>query len=387
MSDVKGWNLWHMPFFEERHHAIEATLGQWRSPEVNENALDLEPACRRIAASLAKAGILDLVVPHADPKGAYKIDLRAVCAAREAVAYWSGLADEVLSMQGIGTAALALHGTLEQQTRYLDPARRGEKIAAFALTEPAAGSDVANITTIAEKNGTDYILNGDKAFISNAPFADFYIAVARTGEAPGSRGLTAFVIDKGTPGLVTGDPVELISPHPIAPISFKNCRVSADAVIGEPGNGFRIAMSTFDIFRTSVGAAALGMARRAFDETLEHTKSRTLFGEKMTALHGVQTKLADMAIDLETAALAVYRAAWVKDVTDGRCSREASMGKFVGTENASRVIDNAVQLFGGRGVTKDSIVERLYRDVRPSRIYEGASEVQKLVIARDIISQ
>lgn len=386
MKNTNEWYLWPMPFFEEHHSRLASGFSQWQCPEVDHDALDLEPACRRIAASLGDAGILDVVVPRVGEDGARKVDLRAACAAREAVAYQSVLADEVLAMQGIGTAAIWLHGTTEQQERYLEPARRGEKLAAFALTEPGAGSDVANLSTVAEKTANGYVLNGAKALISNAPFADFYIVVARTGEAAGSRGLTAFVIDRGTPGLIAGEPVQLIAPHPIAPISFENCHVGFDAVIGQPGNGFKIAMSTFDIFRTSVGAAGLGMGRRAFDETLKHTKSRSLFGDTMTAMPGVQTKLADMIIDLETAALVIYRAAWSKDVTGGRRTREASMAKLIGTENASRVIDNAVQLFGGRGVTRGSIVEQLYRDVRPSRIYEGASEVMKLVIARDLIS-
>jgi acyl-CoA dehydrogenase len=380
---MSSWSLWPWPFFEDRHRDLAARIGSWSCPVEGEvEEADLGEACRTIARSLGAGGFLDCVVPREGEQ----VDVRSVCVAREAISYTSVLADNVIAMQGIGTGALWLHGTPSQKAAYLDPVRRGERIAAFALTEPGTGSDVASITTTARQDGGDYVLDGGKTFISNAPFADHYIVVARTGEAPGARGLTAFIIDAGTPGMVTGEPIHLMAPHPLAPLTFENCRVPASNVIGEPGKGFGIAMATFDIFRTSVGAACIGMARRAMDETLARMRERRLFNATMAEIPGVQTKLADMSIDLDTAALAVYRAAWVKDTTGGRCSREVSIAKYAGTEAAGRIIDAAVQLWGGLGVTRGSMVEQLYREVRPARLYEGASEVQKLVIARNLIA-
>ena len=380
------WTTWDWPFFEQAHAELSSTLSRWILPEVDHEATDLEPACRTIARSLGETGLIETALPRQQPGAPMRIDVRALCLAREAIAYQSALADSVLAMQGIGSAAIWMHGTPELQERYLEPIRKGQKIAAFALTEPATGSDVANITTHAEKSGDHYILNGGKTYISNAPFADHYVVVARTGEAPGARGLSAFIVDAGTQGFIAGDPIELMAAHPVAPLEFENCRVPAASMLGAPGKGFGVAMGTFDIFRTSVGAAAIGMGRRALDEVLERVRTRNLFGAAMSELQGVQSKLADMAMDIETAALTVYRAAWAKDTTGGRCSREASMAKYVGTEFASRVVDNAVQLFGGMGVTRGTMVEQLYREIRASRIYEGASEVQKIVIARDLLA-
>ena len=381
---MRDWTLYSWPFFETHHEETAARAMAWRSPVEDEDVTDdtMEPACRAIADSLGAAGLLDLVVPEAGSS----IDLRAVCIAREAISYRSVLADCVIAMQGIGTGALRLNGTPEQQARWLGPVRSGANIAAFALTEPGSGSDVANLTTRAERDGDHYVLNGAKTYISNAPFADTYVTVARTGEAPGAKGLTAFLVEKDTPGLVPGEQIPLIAAHPIAPLEFRDCRVPAANVIGEPGRGFGIAMATFDIFRASVGAAAVGMARRALDETLDRAQVRELFGGAMAELPGVQTQLADMVTEIELGALAVYRAAWAKDTTGQRCTREASMAKMVATENASRAIDRAVQLWGGMGVTRGSVVERLYREVRASRIYEGASEVQKIIIGRSLLA-
>jgi acyl-CoA dehydrogenase len=380
---MNRWSLWPWPFFEERHRQLAERIGGWQCPighEVEE--ADLGEACRAIAKSLGQGGFFDPVVPL----DGEAVDVRSVCVAREAISYQSVLADNVIAMQGIGTGALWMHGTPEQKAAYLDPVRKGERIAAFALTEPSTGSDVAGITTTARRDGGDYVIDGGKTFISNAPFADHYIVVARTGEAPGARGLSAFIVDAGTKGMVAGEPIRLMAPHPLAPLTFENCRIPAANLIGQPGKGFGIAMATFDIFRTSVGAACIGMARRAMDETLDRMRGRTLFGSTMAEIPGVQAKLADMSIDLDTAALAVYRAAWTKDTIGGRCSREVSIAKYAGTEAAGRIIDAAVQLFGGLGVTRGSIVEQLYREVRPARLYEGASEVQKLVIARNLIA-
>lgn len=383
---MSGWSLWQWPFFEQRHLELAERAAAWKSPVAHEvSEAEFPTACREIARSLGDAGLLDPVVPQKDAEGRWGIDVRSVCVVREAVAYESALADAVLAMQGIGTGAIWMHGTEEHKARYLDRARRGETIAAFALTEPTTGSDVASITTEARRDSDHYVLNGEKTFISNAGIADHYVVVARTGEAPGSRGLTAFIVDADNPGLECGEPIELMAPHPLAPMTFRDCRVPASAMIGEPGRGFAVAMMTFDVFRTSVGAASVGMGRRAFDETLAHVRTRRLFGGTMAQIAGVQTKIAEMSIDLETAALAVYRAAWVKDTTGARGTREASMAKLMGSEAAGRAIDSAVQLFGGLGVTRGSIVEQLYREVRPTRIYEGASEVQKLVIGRSLV--
>lgn len=371
-----GWQLWKWPFFDEQHEALAQRLAATELPDAH--GTDLAAACRRIVGSLHAHGILEVAVP---PDGA-GIDLRSICIVRESLGYRSALADTLFAMQGIGTHAVAAHGTAAQKARYLDGARRGEKIAAFALTEPDGGSDVAALTTSAQRDGDDWILDGEKAWISNAGLADQYVVLARTGEAPGARGLSAFLVDAATPGFEPGPQVELIAAHPIASIRLSNCRVPGSALLGEPGKGFKIAMATFDIFRASVGAAAVGMARRAFDETVERVRSRRLFGRTMAEIEGVQMKVAEMALDLETAALAVYRAAWERDVNGSRATAEVSMAKLAGTEAAFRVIDASVQLFGGTGVRKGSIVEQLYREIRPLRIYEGASEVQKLIIGR-----
>ncbi|WP_342644091.1 acyl-CoA dehydrogenase family protein [Rhodoligotrophos ferricapiens] len=385
---MSGWTLWNLPFFDSGHADLAREVAAWRVQNHEEPSAEaLADVCRDIALSLGKAGILETVVPQRDANGGWHLDVRALCVAREAIAYESAMADSVLAMQGLGTAAIWLHGTPAQQERYLDRARRGEAIAALAVTEPDSGSDVANITTRAERSGSGYILNGAKAFISNGNFADHYIVLARTGEAPGARGLSAFIVDTGTPGLAAGAPMEMMAAHPLSGLTFENCRIPMENLIGEPGQGFKVAMATFDIFRTSVGAAALGMARRAFDETMSRVTQRQLFGSPMAQLAGVQARLADMKVDLDTAALMVYRAAWAKDMIGGRCTQEASMAKLVATEAASRVIDSAVQIFGGLGVTRGSLVEQLYREVRATRIYEGASEVQKLVIARTLLSE
>lgn len=380
---MQDWTPWSFPFLDPHHAQIAARVAEWRSP-VDDHAVtesDLPEACRAIAVSLAEAGLLDLVVPA--PGG--RIDLRAVCLAREGISYRSVLADCVIAMQGIGCGAIWQHGRPDQQARYLSPAREGRTIAAFALTEPGSGSDVANVATTAVRDGDDYILNGDKVYISNAPFADHYVVLARTGEAPGARGLSAFIVDAGTPGLIPGPATELIAVHPAGPLSFRDCRVPASALLGQPGKGFGLAMSVFDIFRTSVGAAAIGMARRALDETVARVTERHLFGGPMAELPGVQSQIAEMSVDIELGALAVYHAAWAKDTTGGRCTREASMAKLVGTEHAGRAVDRAVQIWGGMGVTRGSIIEQLYREVRAARIYEGASEVQKIVIGRAVL--
>jgi acyl-CoA dehydrogenase len=379
-------SLWNSPFFESHHRDFAKELATWSIAEEETESADLATASRSLALEMAERRLLDIVLPPDAQRGVGRIDLRLVCLAREVLAYKNMLADAVFIMQGIGTASLWLYGSDALRDRYLPPVRAGKAIAAFALSEPNAGSDVAALTTTAVRDGNCYVLNGDKTWISNAPFADHYVVVARTGEAPGSRGLTAFMVDAGTPGLTCGPAIEFGAPHAAGSLHFDECRISSDCMVGAPGQGFKVAMTTFDLFRASVGAAGIGLAHRALDETLNHVKTRRMFGKTMAEIDGVQTKLADMVVDVETAALTVYRAAWAKDVIGGRCSREVSMAKLVGSESAQRVIDAAVQMFGGAGVARGSIVEKLYREVRPIRIYEGASEVQKLVIARDLVA-
>jgi len=376
-------DIWATPLLDDRHRALADRLLAWDIPHVEEEPADFGPPVRAMLAAMAREGLLDLMIP--DPaQGSPRIDVRAVCLVREILAYRSGgLADTAFTMQGIGTAPLWLAGGGSLAARYLDAARAGEAIAAFALTEPDAGSDVANIATSAVRDGDAYVLNGAKTFITNAGIADHYIIVARTGEAPGARGLSAFLVDAGTPGL-TAETQDFVAAHAGGALRLEEVRVGVDRLIGAPGGGFKLAMATFDIFRVSVGAAAIGFGRRALDEALDRTTTRTLFGKPMAAIEGVQTRLADMATEIEGAALHVYRAAWRKDVTGERCTREVSMAKLVATEAAQRVVDSAVQLFGGAGVLRGSVVERLYREVRPMRIYEGASEVQKLVIGREL---
>jgi acyl-CoA dehydrogenase len=376
--------IWHTPFLEDRHRALVEKLLAWDIPEVDHDPEDFDLPVRLMLRAMAAEGLLDLIIP-APGKSPMSVDLRAICLVREVLAYrCGGLADTSFVMQGIGTAAIWLSGSEATAGDYLARARRGETIAAFALTEPETGSDVANITTGAIRDGSDYVLDGAKTFISNAGIADHYLIIARTGEAPGARGLSAFLVDAGTPGLTT-EKQRYVAAHAGGSLTLHNVRVPASRLIGTPGGGFKLAMATFDIFRASVGAAAIGFGRRALDEALDRTKNRQLFGKRMADKDGVQTKLAEMATEIEAAGLLVYRAAWAKDNTGQRCTREVSMAKLVATESAQNVIDAAVQLFGGAGVTHGSVVERLYREVRPMRIYEGASEVQKLVIAREIL--
>jgi len=312
------------------------------------------------------------------------IDTRAVCLIRETLARHSGLADFAFAMQGLGSGAISLHGTPAQRDRYLAPVAAGEAIAAFALSEPDAGSDVAAMACAARAEGDDYVLDGEKTWISNGGIADFYVVFARTGEAPGARGITAFIVDADAPGLEIAERIEVIAPHPLARLRFDACRVPASRRLGAAGEGFKVAMRTLDVFRTSVAAAALGFARRALDEALARATTRRMFGGVLADFQLTQSKLARMATAIDGAALLTYRAAWQRD-RGGRVTREAAMAKMTATENAQRVIDDAVQLFGGLGVVSGQPVERLYRDIRALRIYEGATEVQQLIIARELL--
>ena len=372
------------PFFEERHRKLAASLEKWAKKELDAANPHHEPAtiddaCRDLVSALGNGGWLAHVAPDDG-----KPDVRTLCLARETLARHSGLADFAFAMQGLGSGPITLFGTPTQRRQYLPAVRAGRKIAAFALTEPKAGSDVAALATTARADGNGWVLNGEKTFISNGGIADFYVVFARTGEA-GARGIGAFIVDADNPGLSVTERIEVMAPHPLARLEFRNCRVPAAALVGAEGEGFKVAMATLDVFRTTVGAAALGFARRALDEALTRVTRRELFGGPMSELPLVQAQLAQMALDVDTSALLVYRSAWTRDHGAARVTREAAMAKLHATEAAQRVIDAAVQLFGGLGVTQGVPVEQLYREIRALRIYEGASEVQKLVIARQVL--
>ena len=374
------------PFFTDRHRELAGALDDWCGKSLpRQHPDDVDEACRELVKLLAEAGWLEHAAPA--PGSGGPPDVRTLCLIRETLARRSGLADFAFAMQGLGSGAIALFGTREQKNDYLPSVRNGEKIAAFALSEPGAGSDVLALTTTAVKEGGDYIINGEKTWISNGGIADFYTVFARTGEDAGAEGLSAFIVDAKTAGLGIAERIEVIAPHPLARLEFRNCRVPQSGLLGKPGEGFSIAMATLDVFRSTVGAAALGFARRALEETLKHTRSRQLFGRTLADMQMTRDKLAEMALAVDASALLVYRAAWTRDCVADRVTREAAMAKLHATESAQQVIDHAVQLFGGRGVTRGEKVEELYREIRALRIYEGASEVQKLIIAREIIEK
>jgi acyl-CoA dehydrogenase len=361
------------PFFDDKHRALAASFETWlkETPVFDDEAAP-DRSVRMWVRALGDAGWL---------RACTELDVRALSLARERLAYRSALGDFAFAMQGLGSGAITLFGSPAMRGRYLNDVASGKAIAAFALSEREAGSDVAALRTTAQRDGERYIISGEKAWISNAGIADFYVVFARTADA-GAKGLSAFIVDADTQGFDVSGRIDTISPHPLGTLSFKDCEVSANHRLGEEGDGFRIAMGTLDVFRTTVGAAALGFARRAYDETQAHAKSRQLFGAPLAALQLTQAAIADMALEIDAAALLVYRAAWRKDTGAERVTREAAMAKLYATEAAGRIADRAVQLFGGRGVTRGEVVERIYRDVRALRIYEGASEIQKLVIAR-----
>ncbi len=373
------------PFFDARHRALAAKLESWAQANLaGIDHSDVDAACRKLVAQLGEGGWLKLTAPGDDMS---TLDVRSLALCRETLARHDGLADFAFAMQGLGAGPVSLFGTDAQRAAWLPQTRAGKAIAAFALTEPASGSDVANIATTARRDGDGYVLDGEKTWISNGGIADVYVVFARTGEATGARGLSAFIVEGDNPGLTVAERIPVIAPHPLARLQFDNCRVSADAMIGRPGEGFRIAMATLDVFRTTVGAAALGFARRALSETARRAASRELFGAPMSELQMVQGHLADMAVEIDAAALLVYRAAWTKDNGAARVTREAAMAKLHATEAAQRVIDAAVQLHGGDGVRSGHPVETLYREIRALRIYEGASDVQKVIIARAVLSE
>jgi len=371
------------PFFDDSHRELAARLEDWC--EANLGAAqdgDVDAACRALVRKLGDGGWLRYCVPAAWGGVHQALDVRSLALIRETLARHDGLADFVFAMQGLGSGTISLFGSEAQKQAYLPAVASGEKIAAFALTEPSAGSDVAAMETTAEAEANGYVVNGAKTYISNGGIADFYVLFARTGEAPGAKGISAFIVEAGSEGLDDHERIQVIAPHPLATLKFETMRLPAAALLGERGRGFAEAMATLDLFRTTVGAAALGFARRALDEATQRALTRKL-GDGTLADNGqVQAMLAEMVLDVEASALLVYRAAWLRDVKGQRNSREAALAKLQASDGAQRVIDKAVQIFGGLGVTVGVPVERLYREIRALRIYEGASEVQKVVIAR-----
>ncbi|VVE31415.1 acyl-CoA dehydrogenase family protein [Pandoraea fibrosis] len=391
MSDITPHNARNAeflawPFFDDAHRRLGTDLDAWCSRELKvDHHADTDATCVALVRQLGRAGWLKYCVPASHGGALDKLDSRALCVLRETLARHDGLADFAFAMQGLGSGAITLAGSEALKQRYLPRVASGEAIAAFALSEPNAGSDVAAMACTATLDGDDYVLNGEKTWISNGGIADFYCVFVRTGEAPGARGISAFVVDANTPGLTIAERIDVSAPHPLARLKFENCRVPVSQRLGEAGQGFKVAMMTLDIFRASVAAASLGFARRALDEGLARAKSREMFGQTLADFQITQAALGDMATSVDAAALLTYRAAWQRDVQGQRTTREAAMAKMFATESAQQVIDRALQMFGGAGVVSGAIVERLYREIRSLRIYEGATEVQKLIIARELL--
>ena len=376
MTDHLDW-----PFFEARHRTLAEQLEQWCAANATDtHGGDVDAECRSLVRALGDAEFLKLCVGDGD----IPPDVRSLAIARETLAWYSGRADFTFAMQGLGSGAISLLGSARQKKTWLPKVASGEAIAAFALTEPECGSDAANLAMTARRVGDAWHLDGEKTYISNGGIADFYVTFARTGEAEGAKGLSAFIVAADTPGLSVVERIHVIAPHPLARLKFEN--VEGD-LIGEPGQGFAIAMQTLNLFRVTVGAAALGFARRALDEALDFASIRKLGAGTLVDNAVTQAKLADMATSVDASAALIYRAAWQQDVGDKDNRRAAAMAKLYATEAAQRVIDAVVQMHGGLGVTKGAKVEELYREVRALRIYEGASEVQRQIIARDLLKQ
>ena len=376
------------PFFEPRHRELARALDAWATEHISQaHGHDVDAECQALVKQLGQGGWLQHAVGGTAHGGASDvIDTRAICLIRETLGRHSGLADFAFAMQGLGTGAISLAGSAEQKAHYLPRVARGEAIAAFALSEPEAGSDVAAMACTARLDGDQYVLDGEKTWISNGGIADQYVVFARTGEAPGSRGISAFIVDAGTPGFEIAERIHVMAPHPLARLRFTNCRIPIGQRIGAPGEGFKIAMRSLDVFRTSVAAAALGFARRALDEALQRATTRPMFKGVLADFQITQTKLAQMATTIDSAALLTYRAAWQRDQGRG-VTKEAAMAKLAATEGAQQVIDAAVQMWGGLGVVSEQPVERLYREIRALRIYEGATEVQQLIIGRELLRE
>jgi acyl-CoA dehydrogenase len=376
------------PFFDNSHRELADGLESWCESHLTmDHGGDIDAECRALVAQLGDGGWLRYCVPAAYGGVHDSLDVRALALIRETLARHSGLADFAFAMQGLGSGTISLFGTEAQKQSYLPAVAKGEKIAAFALTEPLSGSDVAAMETSAQEADGGYVVNGAKTYISNGGIADYYILFARTGEAPGAKGISAFIVDAGASGLDDSERIEVIAPHPLATLKFNAMRLPASALLGARGRGFAQAMATLDLFRTTVGAAALGFARRALDEATGRALTRKLGAGTLADNAIVQSMLAEMVLDVDASALLVYRAAWLRDVKGQRNSREAALAKLHATDSAQRVIDKAVQIFGGLGVTRGVPVESLYREIRALRIYEGASEVQKVVIARNHLAE
>jgi acyl-CoA dehydrogenase len=376
------------PFFEPRHRELAAALDAWSATHMaHVDHSNIDAACRACVRALGDGGWLRHAVGGTQHGGAAELlDTRSLCLIRETLARYEGLADFAFAMQGLGSGAISLDGSAAQKQNYLPRVANGSAIAAFALSEPDAGSDVAAMACEAKVEGDHVILNGEKTWISNGGIADFYVVFARSGEAPGSRGISAFIVDANTPGLEIAERIEVIAPHPLARLRFTNCRIPLSQRVGGAGEGFKVAMRTLDVFRTSVAAAALGFARRAMQEAMHRATSRKMFKGVLGDFQLTQAKLATMATTIDSAALLVYRAAWMRD-QGHNVTREAAMAKMAATEGAQQVIDAAVQLWGGMGVVSGQPVERLYREIRALRIYEGATEVQQLIIGRDLLKE
>ena len=386
MADI-SFRDW--PFFDDDHRQLATEIAAWADAEVGARESgedDVEQLTRDFAHALGDAGWLRYSVPAAYGGAREKLDVRSICLIRETLARYSGIADVAFAMQGLGSGSITVAGSEALKDAYLPKVRTGNQIAAFAMTEPDGGSDVAAMRTSATEDGNGFVLNGRKTFISNAGIADHYVVFARTADA-GAKGLSAFVVDADNPGLAVSERQELLAPHAIGSLAFEDCRVPRSHLLGAPGDGFKIGMATLDIFRATVGAAALGFARRALDEAVAYADRREAFDQTLADFQMVQDRIAQMAIDVDAAALLVYRSAWVRDTQADRVTREASMAKYYATEAAQRVADSALQIHGGRGVVAGTAIERLYREVRALRIYEGANDIQKLIIAGQVLKE
>ncbi|MEP7209039.1 MAG: acyl-CoA dehydrogenase family protein [Casimicrobiaceae bacterium] len=381
-ADHHAW-----PFLDPAHADLARVVAVWvdASP-VDDAGADVDAACRQWVRALGSAGFLRHCIPASEGGVRDALDSRSLCVLRETLAYRDGLADFAFAMQGLGSAPITLAGSPAQRRQWLGRVGRGEAIAAFALSEPEAGSDVAALATRAMRHGDDWVLDGCKTWISNGGIADFYVVFARTGAA-GTRGISAFLVPANNPGLTVAERIEVMAPHPLARLAFDACRLPGDALIGAEGEGFKLAMRTLDIFRASVGAAALGFARRALDLAVGHARTRPMFGATLADKDLAIAAIGDMATRIDAAALLVYRAAWLADTRGGRTTTVSAMAKLAATEGAQAVIDAALQLHGGRGVRVGEPIEHLYREIRALRIYEGATEVQRLIVGRDVLAR
>ena len=375
------------PFFADAHRALQRELAAWRDAHIGGiDESDPAAACRAWVAQLGSGGWLEYAVPGAYGGALDSLDVRSLCLIRETLGYASGLAEFAFAMQGLGSGPISLFGSETLKQKYLPRVAAGSAIAAFAISEADAGSDVGAMQTTARRDGASIVVNGAKTWISNAGIADHYVVFCRWPEA-GERTFTALVVDADTPGLEVTGSIAVMAPHPLGTMTFNDCRVPVENVVGEAGRGMRVALGTLDVFRTTVGAAALGFARRALDEAVAHVRQRRVFGQPLAGFQLTQAAIADMATAIDSSALLVYRAAWTRDQGAVRVTREAAMAKLAATESAQQVIDRAVQLLGARGLVHGAPVERLYREIRALRIYEGTSEIQKIVIAGQVLDR